>query len=126
MKQLHGQHCYVQSAGVSNDMEIDGFAIAVCREMGIELSRHRSRSFIEMQEWGDDLGQFDLIIALSPRSEQMARELTRHAHVEVLHWPIADPTRQGGSREQRLDAYRNVRDDIRARLETYFARPQTG
>ena len=39
----------------SNDMEIDGFSVAVCKELGIELSRHRSRSFDEMQEWGDDL-----------------------------------------------------------------------
>ena len=55
MKQMYGQRAYVQSAGVRNDMEIDGFSVAVCKELGIELSRHRSRSFDEMQEWGDDL-----------------------------------------------------------------------
>ena len=65
MKKFYGQRAYVQSAGVKNDMEIDGFSVAVCAEMGIELSRHRSRSFEEMQELGDDLGQYDLIIALS-------------------------------------------------------------
>ncbi len=53
-----------------NDMEIDGFSVAVCQEMGIELSRHRSRTFEEMQEWGDDLSQFDLIVALSPASQR--------------------------------------------------------
>jgi protein-tyrosine-phosphatase len=47
-------------------MEIDGFAIAVCQELGVELSRHRVRSFDEMEEWGDDLSSFDLIVALSP------------------------------------------------------------
>ena len=65
MKKFYGQRAYVQSAGVKNDMEVDGFSIAVCAELGIELSRHRSRSFEEMQTLGDDLGQFDLIIALS-------------------------------------------------------------
>lgn len=55
MKKFYGRAAYIQSAGVRNDMEIDGFAIAVCQEMGIELSRHRSRSFEEMRQWGDDL-----------------------------------------------------------------------
>ena len=63
MKKFYGRRAYVQSAGVHNDMEIDGFAIAVCQEIGVELSRHRTRSFEEMRDWGDDLGQFDLIVA---------------------------------------------------------------
>ncbi|MDH5530804.1 MAG: low molecular weight phosphatase family protein, partial [Paracoccaceae bacterium] len=65
MKKLYGKACYIQSAGVRNDLEIDGFAISVCHEIGIELSRHRSRSFEEMQQWGDDLSGFDLVVALS-------------------------------------------------------------
>ena len=66
MKKFYGQSTYVQSAGVTNDMEIDGFSVAVCAEIGVELSRHRSRSFDEMRDLGDDLGQFDMIVALSP------------------------------------------------------------
>lgn len=120
MKLLYGQRAYVQSAGVRNDMEIDGFSIAVCRELGIELSRHRSRSFEEMQQWGDDLGQFDLIVALSPASQRQALDLTRHSHVEVEYWPIMDPTAIGSSRDQKLEAYRQVRDAIRARLIERF------
>ena len=68
MKKFYGTGTYVQSAGVTNDLEIDGFSIAVCQEMDVELSRHRSRSFDEMENWGDDLGSFDLVIALSPAS----------------------------------------------------------
>ena len=49
MKKLYGTGTYVQSAGVTNDMEIDGFSIAVCQEMDVGLSRHRSRSFDEME-----------------------------------------------------------------------------
>lgn len=123
MKALHGQRTYVQSAGVANDMEIDGFAIAVCRELGIELSRHRSRSFQEMQDWGDALGQFDLIVALSPASLTLARHLTRHAHVELVHWPIPDPTGIGMTRDQKLEAYRHTRDEIRNRLLAHFGPP---
>ena len=95
MKQLYGQRVFVQSVGVKNDMEIDGFSVAVCKELGIELSRHRSRSFDEMQEWGDDLSGFDLVVALSPASQRRALELTRYFHLSVEYWPILDPTGLG-------------------------------
>ena len=120
MKQLYGKRSYVQSAGVRNDMEIDGFSVAVCKELGIELSRHRSRSFEEMQKWGDDLSQFDLIVALSPASQRMALELTRFFHLAVEYWPILDPTGLGESREAKLAAYRQARDQIRDRMLARF------
>jgi len=120
MKQLYGQRAYVQSAGVKNDMEIDGFSIAVSQEMGIELSRHRSRSFEEMQKWGDDLSQFDLIVALSPASQRMALELTRYYHLAIEYWPILDPTGLGEGREAKLAAYRQARDQIRSRMLNRF------
>ena len=123
MKQMYGQRAYVQSAGVRNDMEIDGFSIAVCRELGIELARHRSRSFDEMQEWGDDLSQFDLIVALSPASQRMALELTRFHHLEVIYWPILDPTGLGDGRDAKLSAYRQARDQIRERMLARFGVP---
>ena len=123
MKKLYGQRAYVQSAGVKNDMEVDGFSIAVCQEIGIELSRHRARSFEEMQEWGDDLGQFDLIIALSPASQHMALELTRLYHLEVEYWPILDPSSLGETREAKLAAYRQARNQIRDRMIARFGPP---
>jgi protein-tyrosine-phosphatase len=126
MKQMYGQRAYVQSAGVRNDMEVDGFSVAVCQEMGIELSRHRSRSFEEMQEWGDDLSGFDLIVALSPASQRMAQELTRYYHLDVEYWPILDPTGLGETREAKLSAYRQTRDQIRARMLERFGPPTVG
>ena len=123
MKKYYGQSAYVQSAGVTNDMEIDGFSIAVCAEMGIELSRHRSRSFDEMQRMGDDLGQFDLIVALSPASQRMALDLTRLYHLEVEYWPILDPTAIGDGRDAKLSAYRQARNQIRDRMLARFGPP---
>ena len=112
MKKFYGTGTYVQSVGVMNDLEIDGCAIAVCEELGIELSRHRSRSFDEMQEWGDDLSSFDLIIALSPASQRRALDLTRLFHLTVEYWPIMDPTGLGETREAKLASYRQTRDQI--------------
>jgi len=123
MKQLYGRAAYVQSAGVKNDLEIDGFAIAVCQEVGIELSRHRSRSFEEMQQWGDDLSGFDLVVALSPASQRQALEFTRFFHLDVEYWPIMDPTGIGETREAKLNAYRQARDQIRARMIQRFGEP---
>ena len=123
MKKFYGQSAYVQSAGVYNDMEIDGFSVAVCAELGIELERHRSRSFDEMQEWGDDLSGFDLVVALSPASQRRALELTRFFHLEVEYWPILDPTGLGEGREAKLVSYRQARDQIRDRMLARFGPP---
>ncbi len=124
MKKFYGHATYVQSAGVKNDMEIDGFAVSVCQEIGIELARHRSRSFDEMKQWGDDLSGFDLIVALSPASQRMALELTRYYHLDVEYWPILDPTGLGESREAKLSAYRQSRDQIRDRMLARFGPPR--
>lgn len=123
MKRHYGQRIFVQSAGVKNDMEIDGFSIAVCQEVGVELARHRSRSFEDMQQWGDDLGQYDLIIALSPASQRMALDLTPHYHISVEYWPILDPTGLGDTRDAKLSAYRQARDQIRERIVARFGPP---
>lgn len=124
MKQLYGMQCYIQSVGVKNDLEIDGFAIAVCQEIGVELSRHRSRSFDEMEDWGDDLSSFDLVLALSPMSQRRALDLTQFYHLEVEHWPILDPTGLGDDRDARLVLYRQARDQIIERLTTRFGPAQ--
>ena len=117
MKKLYGTGTYVQSVGVINDLEIDGFSISVCEEIGVELSRHRSRSFDEMEKWGDDLSSFDLIVALSPASQRRALELTRLFHLAVEYWPILDPTGIGETREMKLVSYRQTRDQIVNKLK---------
>jgi len=123
MKKLYGTECYIQSVGVKNDLEIDGFSITVCAELGVELSRHRSRSFDEMEDWGDDLSSFDLVLALSPASQRRVLDLTQFFHIEVEYWPILDPTGLGDARDVRLTAYRQARDQIMQRLTERFGPP---
>jgi protein-tyrosine-phosphatase len=126
MKKFYGTECYIQSVGVKSDLEIDGFAVAVCAEIGVELSRHRSRSFDQMEDWGDDLSSFDLVLALSPASQRRALDLTQFYHLDVEYWPILDPTGLGEAREERLAAYRQSRDMIIDRLLTRFGPPTSG
>lgn len=123
MKKFYGTGTYVQSVGVKNDLEIDGFCIAVCQEVDVELSRHRSRSFDEMEQWGDDLSSFDLVIALSPASQRRALELTRFFHLDVEYWPIMDPTGLGETRSAKLDSYRQTRDQIIQQLIARWGEP---
>ena len=91
--------------------------------MGVELSRHRSRSFDEMEDWGDDLSSFDLVIALSPASQRRALELTRYFHLDVEYWPVLDPTGLGDGREATLAQFRAARDLIATRLRERFGPP---
>lgn len=124
MKRFYGSDTYVQSAGVKGDLEVDGFAIAVCQEIDVELSRHRARSFDQLRQLGDDLSAFDLVVALSPASHAMAQALTRVHHLEVLYWPIMDPSGAGEGREARLAAYRAARDQISERLIAQWGPPR--
>lgn len=123
MKKFYGMEVYVQSVGVKNDLEIDGFAISVCQEIEVELTRHRTRSFDEMEQWGDDLSSFDLVIALSPASQRRALDLTRIFHLDVEYWQILDPTGLGETREAKMASYRQTRDQIVERLLARFGAP---
>jgi protein-tyrosine-phosphatase len=114
MKYLHGQKVYVQSVGL-RPQPIDPFAVAVLDEIGIDLSRHRSKSFDDLE---DDY--FDLVISLSPEAQHRAVELTRTSSCEIEFWPTMDPSLITGAREQRLDAYRALRDDLLRRLSARF------
>ena len=123
MKKFYGDRVYVQSAGVKSEMDVDGFAVSVCDEIGVPLHLHQARSFDEMQEWGDDVGSYDLIVALSPASQRRVLDLTRFHHLEVEYWPVLDPTGLGTKRDERLDAYRQTRNQIRERMLARFGPP---
>lgn len=114
LKYLHGRKIYVQSAGLRAG-EHDGFADEVMDEIGIDLSRHRPRSFDELE---DDY--FDLVISLSPQAQHRAVELTRDRAAELEFWNMPDPSLIDGSREQRLDAYRKLRDLLMERILARF------
>ncbi len=116
-KHLFGADTYVASAGVRRG-ELDPFAVAVMDELGHDISKHKPMTFEELEDW-EGLN-FDLIITLSPEAHHKAIELTRTVAAAVEYWPTTDPTDAEGSREQRLDAYRAVRDQLMARIKARF------
>ena len=121
--ELFGKTAYVGSAGVQKG-EPDPFAAAVMAEIGIDITRHKPITFEELDEL-EGLN-FDLIVTLSPPAHHKALELTRIHAAEVEYWPTLDPTGVEGSREQRLNAYRAVRDELMARIRERFGRPGGG
>ena len=108
---------YVRSAGVRKG-EIDPFAVAVMAELGQDISRHKPQTFAELEDY-EGLN-FDLIITLAPEAHHKALELTRTMAADVEYWPTVDPTGIEGSREQKLDAYREVRDELMRRIRERF------
>jgi len=123
LRQMLGSSSYVASAGVRKG-EPDPFAVAVMAEIGLDISRHKPLTFEEL----DDLEglNFDLILTLAPEAHHRALEITRTSAVDVEYWPTPDPSVAEGSREQRLEAYRAVRDQLLAHIRERFAAKRPG
>lgn len=119
LQQMFPQSLYVRSAGVKKG-ELDPFAVAVMAELGQDISKHRPMTFADLDDW-EGLN-FDLIITLSPEAHHKALELTRTMAADVEYWPTHDPTTIEGSRDQRLEAYRDVCDGLLLRIRKRFAR----
>ncbi len=117
LQQMFGRAIYVGSAGVQKG-ELDPFAVAAMEEIGIDIARHKPVTFEELDEM-EGLN-FDLIVTLSPPAHHKALELTRTHSAQVEYWPTVDPTATEGNREQRLDAYRALRDQLLAQIRARF------
>lgn len=110
-----GTKIYVDSVGARPNGDTDGFAIAVMSELGIDITSHEPKSFDELED-----GYFDLIIALSPEAQHHAVEMTRTMACDVEFWNTFDPSIIEGGREQRLEAYRQVRDQLQRKIQQRF------
>lgn len=115
LKHLLGHRIYVDSVGVRHG-DLDPLAIEVMDEIGIDISRHKAKIFDDLEDTS-----YDLIVSLSPEAQHNAVELTRTMACDVEFWPTLDPADFEGSREQRLLAYRQVRDYLKKRIERRFA-----
>ena len=120
MRHLAGDSVYVESAGLRAGA-LDPLAVEAMEEIGLKIGQHRPRRFEDLED-----GSFDLVITLSPEAQHKAVELTRTAATQVEYWPTIDPTAVEGSREQRLAAYRAVRDQLAERLKQRFSSLSAG
>jgi len=116
LRHLAGRRVYIASAGVRAGGP-DAFAAAVMEEIGIDITQHTPHTLRDLYDTS-----FDLIVTLSPEAHHQALELTRTMAVEVEYWPTFDASGMIGyaSREQILQAYRDVRDQLFARIKRRF------
>ena len=119
-RQLFGASLYVASAGVRKGA-LDPFAVAAMEEIGIDISAHEPATFEDVEDL-EGLS-FDLIVTLAPEAHHKAVALTHRIAADVEYWPTPDPTVIEGNRDQRLGAYRSVRDQLMDRILARFARP---
>lgn len=110
-----GKSIYVQSAGVTKG-DADPFTAAVLEEIGIDAHKHKPRTIEELDDW-EGLN-FDLIVSLSPEAHHKALDLTRTLAATVEYWPLPDPSLTQGTRDQMLEAYRDVRDVLVRQIQT--------
>ncbi|MEM7071220.1 MAG: low molecular weight phosphatase family protein [Pseudomonadota bacterium] len=115
LKKMMGTRIYIDSVGV-RESEPDGFMIAVMDEININMRNHHCKIFKNLQ---DDY--FDLIIPMSPEAQHHAIELTRTIACEIEFWHIFDPSIVEGSRENRIQAYRKVRDQLQQKIYDRFS-----
>ena len=105
---------YVASAGVVKGNR-DPFAAAVIAEDGLSMEDHNPRGLEELSD-----GFFDLVITLTPQAHHAVLERMRGFSVDVEYWPTPDPALATGSREQILDAYRDIRKNLKKRISERF------
>ena len=115
LRSLYGTDIYCDSAGVTAGRP-DPFVSVVLEESGIDFGEFAPKSLDDLEDsW------FDLVVTLSPQAHHIALSSPLLESGGVLYWAAGDPTVVHGSREQRLDAYREVRDLILSNLRDYFA-----
>ena len=120
MRRRFGRTTFVDSCGLKPAAEIDPFAAAVLDELGLDAAAHHPKGFADLED-----GSFDVVVTLSPEAHHRALEWTRHMACAVEYWPTLDPSVAEGSRDRRLDAYRQVRDRLDARIVERFGRAST-
>lgn len=114
-RKLLPSNMFIASAGVQRG-ERDPFVDAVLVEEGLSLDDRQPRGLEELAD-----GYFDLIITLTPLAHHTVLEKMRGFSVDVEYWPTPDPTLVTGSREQIMNAYRDVRDRLKRQITQRLA-----
>ncbi|HET7319274.1 MAG TPA: arsenate reductase ArsC, partial [Nitrospirota bacterium] len=85
-------------------------AVEVMKEIGIDISRQKSKEIDEAL-----VRKMDIVVTLCTSAEEACPRTP--PEVERLHWPIRDPVGARGSREEVLKEFRRARDEIKGRIE---------
>jgi arsenate reductase len=112
LRNMAGDRFEIQSAGTAPS-QVRAEAIEAMREIGIDISGHRSKSVDEFTGQ-----QFDHIITVCDNARESCPVFPGHA--ERIHWSFDDPASVEGTGDERLAAFRLVRDQIREKLSEFI------
>ncbi|MCI4661500.1 MAG: low molecular weight phosphatase family protein [Neomegalonema sp.] len=119
----YGEGRAAQSVGVYSGDTVEPLAVRAAAEIGVDLSDHAPQSFTDLETCGGDICDYDLIVALSPAAHTHALDFVRYTDVPVIHWPTLDPTKVDGGEDERLGAFRQMRDSLAVRIAHDFRVP---
>ena len=119
-KKIIGRKIFVQSAGIFDNLEIDGFTVKVCDEINVKLNKHRVRSLREMEKNGGFTGSFDLIIPLTKESSDEVYKYSTYSSVMIENWLVDEPVKDENNVSKTLDSYRITRDVIYDKINDRF------
>lgn len=102
------------SAGSRPAGYVHPLAIRVMQELGIDLSRHTSKS---LDRFVDD--DFDLVVTVCDNAREACPVFA--GAKQTLHWPFDDPAHATGTEDEKLAEFRRVRDEIRDRIKQFLA-----
>ncbi len=119
-KKIIGRRIFVQSAGIFDTLEIDGFTVKVCDEINVKLSKHRVRSLREMEKNGGFIGSFDLVIPLTKECSDEVNKYSTYSSVMVENWEVDEPIKDENNVDKTLSSYRNIRDIIFEKIKDRF------
>lgn len=108
-----GSKFEVKSAGVEPSF-VRPLAIKAMEEIGIDISRHRSKSIDEFNE-----REFDYVITVCDNAKEKCPIFPRKT--THIHWSFDDPADAKGNEEEQLKVFRRVRDEIREKLREFIA-----
>ena len=114
LRKMGGDQFEVFSAG-SEETRVHPLAIEAMREIGIDITSHRSKTLDEFAGQ-----QFDFVVTVCDRANESCPIFP--GATARIHWSFDDPSAATGTEAQRLDAFRTVRDAIRQRLHTFLTR----
>jgi arsenate reductase len=113
LRHAAGDRFEVFSAG-THPTQVRDEAVAALRELGIDISGHRSKSVQEFVT-----REFDFVITVCDNANESCPVFPGRSR--RLHWSLADPAGVAGSAGDRLEAFRETRDEIAERLKTFLA-----
>jgi arsenate reductase len=111
-RKLAPQDVRIHSAG-TEPKTIHPLAVQVMKEVGIDISRQRSKGLEAIP-----LDKIDLVVTLCGEAAEHCPALA--TNTERLHWPLPDPAQANRNDETVLRIFREVRDEIRSRVKDLF------